>query len=65
MNGDYPADMWGGGFPKFANSDFWWQHPEFHVVDAKGKAGYRFSLAFPEVRAFKLSILREVVAKKY
>lgn len=61
MNGDYPAAMWGGGFPKFANSTFWWQHPEFRVVDAKGKTGYRFSFAFPEVREFKLGILREAV----
>lgn len=43
MNGDYPEDMWGGSFPKFANSTFWWQHPEFRVLDAKGKTGYRFS----------------------
>jgi hypothetical protein len=61
MNGDYPESMWGGSFPKFANSTFWWQHPEFHVVDAKGKTSYRFSFAYPEVREFKLSILREAV----
>jgi hypothetical protein len=53
--------MWGdGGFVKFANSTFWWQHPEFRIVDAKGKVGTRFSFAFPEVREFKLAILREV-----
>jgi glycosyl hydrolase family 10 len=61
MNGDYPASTWGGSLPKFLNSTFWWQHPEFHVVDAKGKTSYRFSFAYPEVREFKLSILREVV----
>ena len=61
MNGDYPEEMWGGSFPHFANSTFWWQHPEFRVVDAKGKTGHRFSFAFPEVREFKLELLREAV----
>lgn len=60
MNGDYPETMWDGSFPRFANSTFWWRHPEFRIVDAKGKTGYRFSFAFPEVREFKLRILREV-----
>jgi hypothetical protein len=60
MNGDYPEDMWGGSFPKFANSTFWWQHPEFRQRDAKGKTLTKMSFAFPEVRAFKLAILREV-----
>jgi hypothetical protein len=61
MNGDYPADTWGGTFPKFANGSFWWEHPEFRILDANGKPGYHQSYAFPEVREFKLSILREVV----
>lgn len=61
MNGDYPENMWQGSFPKYANSTFWWQHPELRIIDAKGKTGYRFSFAFPEVREFKLSILREAV----
>jgi hypothetical protein len=60
MNGDYPESMWGGTFPKFANGSFWWKHPEFRVLDAKGKPGYHQSYAFPEVREFKLNILREV-----
>lgn len=61
MNGDYPAEMWGGTFPRFANSTFWWAHPEFRLRDAKGKMLAKMSYAFPEVRAFKLAILREVV----
>lgn len=60
MNGDYPEEMWGGSFPRFANSTFWWQHPEFRQRDAKGKVLPKFSFAFPEVREFKLAILREV-----
>lgn len=60
MNGDYPESMWGGTFPRFANGSFWWKHPEFRVLDAKGKPGYHQSYAFPEVREFKLNILREV-----
>ncbi len=61
MNGDYAANTWGGTFPKFANSTFWWQHPELRTLDAKGKEGAHQSYAFPEVREFKLNILREVV----
>ncbi len=61
MNGDYAANTWGGTFPKFANSTFWWQHPELRTLDAKGKEGSHQSYAFPEVREFKLNILREVV----
>ncbi|WP_395736677.1 family 10 glycosylhydrolase [Prosthecobacter sp.] len=61
MNGDYAANMWGGSFPRYANSTFWWEHPEFRVADAKGQPTARFSFAFPEVRAFKLNILREAV----
>lgn len=60
MNGDYPESMWGGTFPKFANGSFWWKHPEFRVLDAKGKPGSHQSFTFPEVREFKLNILREV-----
>ncbi len=60
MNGDYPVTMWGGSFPRYANSTFWWNHPEFRLRDAKGVTQTKFSFAFPEVREFKLSILREV-----
>lgn len=61
MNGDYPMEMWGGTFAKFANSTFWWQHPEFRQRDATGKTLAKLSYAYPEVREFKLGILREVV----
>lgn len=60
MNGDYPAEMWGGTFSRFANSTFWWNHPEFRLRDAKGKTSAKLSYAFSEVREFKLAILREV-----
>ncbi|MCK5862918.1 MAG: family 10 glycosylhydrolase [Candidatus Hydrogenedentes bacterium] len=59
MNGDYPASMWDGSFPRFANSTFWWEHPEYRQRDAKGNTLTKFSYAFPEVRSFKLAILRE------
>lgn len=59
MNGDYAESLSGGSFAKFANSSFWWRHPELRIVNAGGKAGQRLSFAFPEVREFKLSILRE------
>ena len=63
MNGDYAADMWGGTFARFANSRFWWDHPEFRQRDAKGRSLTKLSFAFPEVRAFKLAILREAAAQ--
>lgn len=61
MNGDYPADTWGGSLPRFANSTFWWNHPEFRQHNAKGQTLFRLSYAFAPVREFKLAILREVV----
>jgi hypothetical protein len=64
MNGDYSADMWGGTFPRYSNSTFWWDHPEFRQRDAKGKRLTNSSFAFPEVRAFKLAILREVLQQE-
>jgi hypothetical protein len=63
MNGDYPANMWEGSFPRYANSKFWWDHPEFRQRDAKGRILTKLSFAFPEVREFKLAILREVAAQ--
>ncbi len=59
MNGDYAPEMWGGSFPRYANSTFWWEHPEFRQRSQQGKLLPKQSYAFPEVRAFKLAILRE------
>lgn len=61
MNGDYSEKMWEGSFPRYANSTFWWEHPEYRVTGPSGKVGAKFSFAFPEVRDFKLGILREAV----
>ncbi|MCX6952920.1 MAG: family 10 glycosylhydrolase [Verrucomicrobia bacterium] len=63
MNGDYAADMWGGSFPRYANSTFWWDHPEYRLRDARGKTLTKLSFAFAEVRDFKLRILREVAQR--
>ena len=56
--------MWGGSFSRYSNSTFWWNHPEFRQLDANGKMLTKFSFAFPEVREFKLAILREVVLQE-
>lgn len=61
MNGDYAESLEGGSFARYANSSFWWRHPQLRITNAAGKSGQRFSFAFPQVREFKLSILREVV----
>lgn len=62
MNGDYSASVEGELMLKQLNSAFWWRHPEWRIRDAQGKDRTRLSYAFPEVREFKLAILREVVA---
>lgn len=64
MNGDYPETMWGGSFPRYANSDFWWRHPELRQRDAKGKTLAKQSFAFPETREFRLAILREAARQE-
>ena len=63
MNGDYPASWMGETLPRMLNSRFWWDHPEFRVRGAKGEDRTKLSYAFPEVRDFKLRILREVAGR--
>ena len=63
MNGDYPAKAWEGTMAPFFNSDFWAEHPEYHQKTVGGTDQTRFSYAYPEVREFKLSILREAVER--
>ncbi|MBX7207821.1 MAG: family 10 glycosylhydrolase [Verrucomicrobiaceae bacterium] len=63
MNGDYPASWMGEALPRMLNSTFWWQHPEFRVRGKKGEDQTKLSYAFPEVRAFKLGILREAAGR--
>lgn len=63
MNGDYPASWMGESLPRMLNSDFWWQHPEFRVRGRKGEDQTKLSYAFPEVRSFKLGILREAAER--
>jgi hypothetical protein len=63
MNGDYSAGWMGESLPRMLNSTFWWQHPEFRVRGKKGEDQTKLSYAFPEVRAFKLGILREAAER--
>ncbi len=63
MNGDYPANAWDGQMAPMFNSDFWHDHPEFRQRDEKGIDLTRLSYAYPEVREFKLSFLREAVQR--
>lgn len=63
MNGDYAAKPTDDSLSRQLNSDFWRAHPEFRVRGPKGEDKTKLSYAFPEVRAFKLGILREVVAR--
>lgn len=59
MNGDYSAPELSALF----NSDFWRDHPEFRIRGTKGELRTPLSYAFPEVRAFKLGILREAAER--
>lgn len=63
MNGDYSTGWMGESLPRMLNSTFWWQHPEFRVRGKKGEDQTKLSYAFPEVRAFKLGILREAAER--
>ena len=60
MNGDYAKSADGDLNQRQFNSTFWWKNPDKRVRGAKGEDKTKLSYAFPEVRAFKLGILREV-----
>lgn len=62
MNGDYAASAKDDTNARMFNSDFWRAHPEWRVRGPKGEDKTKLSYAFPEVRAFKLALLREVAA---
>jgi hypothetical protein len=62
MNGDYAASADGELNQRQFNSRFWWEHPAMRVRGPKGEDRTKLSYAFPEVRAFKLAILREAAA---
>jgi len=63
MNGDYGAGAKDDSIARMLNSTFWWAHPEFRVRGKKGEDRTKLSYAFPEVREFKLVILREVAER--
>lgn len=63
MNGDYNAGWMGETLPRMFNSNFWWEHPEFRVRGKAGEDRTKLSYAFPEVRAFKLALLREAAER--
>ena len=46
-------------FDETLNSDIYNEHPEFRCKTADGRTVMRLSLAYPEVRAYMLAILRE------
>ncbi len=63
MNGDYNTNWMGESVSRFFNSSFWWEHPELRVRGQKGEDRIKLSYAFPEVREFRLNLLREVAAR--
>lgn len=63
MNGDYSSKPGDDFVARQFNSDFWRAHPEYRVRGLKGEDRTKFSYAFPEVRAFKLAILREAAER--
>lgn len=63
MNGDYAATAKDDSLSRQFNSDFWRAHPEWRVRGPKGEDRTKLSYAFPEVRAFKLALLREAAAR--
>jgi hypothetical protein len=63
MNGDYAAGWMGESLPAMFNSDFWRAHPEFRVRGKAGEDRTKLSYAFPEVRAFRLALIREAAER--
>ena len=63
MNGDYSAGWMGETLPAMFNSDFWRAHPEFRIRGKGGEDRTKLSYAFPEVRAFRLALIREAAAR--
>ncbi len=63
MNGDYAASATDDSLSRQFNSDFWRAHPELRVRGPKGEDRTKLSYAYPEVRAFKLAILRAAAAR--
>ncbi|MBI5768481.1 MAG: family 10 glycosylhydrolase [Verrucomicrobia bacterium] len=63
MNGDYASKPGDDFVARQFNSDFWRAHPEFRIRGLKGEDRTKLSYAFPEVRAFKLAILREAAER--
>lgn len=63
MNGDYSANWMGETLPRMFNSDFWRSHPEFRVRGKAGEDRTKLSYAFPEVRAFRLGLVREAAER--
>jgi len=63
MNGDYAPGAKDDSLTRQLNSDFWRTHPEWRVRGPKGEDKTKLSYAFPDVRAFKLAILREAAAR--
>jgi len=52
-----------GAIAHFYNCKFWWDHPEFRIVQKNGTQRVSMSYAFPEVRELKLAILREILER--
>ena len=63
MNGDYSATWMGETLPRMFNSNFWRNHPEFRVRGKQGEDRIKLSYAFPEVRAFRLGLVREAAER--
>lgn len=63
MNGDYASKPGDDFVARQFNSDFWRAHPEFRIRGHNGEDRTKLSYAFPEVRAFKLAILREAAER--
>ncbi len=63
MNGDYAEKDMEGSLSRQLDSNFWRQHPEFRVRGMKGEDKTKLSFAYPEVRAFKLGILKEAAMR--
>lgn len=56
MNANYPPPM-----AKTFNGDLYWKHYDCRITSRHGRRSYRLSYAFPQVRAFRLAIIKEAI----
>jgi len=59
---EYPTSWMGELLPRMFNATLWWTHPQWRVRGPKGEDRTKLSYAFPQVRSYRLAIVKEMLA---